>query len=255
MTRPDYLDRNREVWDGLESDYVEPGRRNWAGEPQWGIWGVPEAELGLLPELEDKDVLEAGCGTAYLSAWLAQRGARPLGMDNSRGQLASARTFQGEFGIEFPLVHAAAEAMPFRDESFDLVISEYGAAIWSDPHLWIPEAARVLRPGGELISFGNSVLLMLCVPDEEGSPAQRWLRRDYFGIHRFEWPDSNSVEFHLGHGDMIRLLRSSGFEIEDLIEVRPAADAVTRYDFATIEWARSWPTEEAWRARKMGSVS
>lgn len=252
MTSRDYLDRNREVWDKLASRYVEPGRRNWAGEPEWGIWGVPEADLGLLPDLKGKEVLEAGCGTAYASAWLAQRGARPVGMDNSWDQLSSARGFQREFGIEFPLVHAAAEAMPFRDESFDLVFSEYGAAIWSDPHLWIPEAARVLRPGGELISFGNSVLLMLCVPDEEGSPAQRWLRRDYFGIHRFEWPDDNSVEFHLGHGDMIRLLRSNGFEIEDLIEVRPGSDAVTRYEFATVEWARSWPTEEAWKARKEG---
>lgn len=250
MSEPDYLDRNREVWDGLAADYIEPGRANWSGEPEWGIWGVPETDIGLLPDVDGAAVLEAGCGTAYVSSWLARRGAHPVGLDNSWGQLASARSFQEEFDLRFPLVHAAAESLPFRDGSFDLVISEYGAAIWSDPMRWIPEAARVLRPGGELIFLGNAVILMLCVPDEEGTPAQRWLRRDYFDIHRFEWPDDNSVEFHLGHGDMIRLLRSNGFEIEDLIEIQPPQDAATRFDFATIDWARSWPSEEAWRARK-----
>ena len=48
-------------------------------------------------------------------------------------------------------------------------------------------------------------------------------------MHRFEWPDDDSVEFHLGHGDMIRLLRGCGLEVEDLLELRPAPDATTRY--------------------------
>jgi hypothetical protein len=70
-------------------------------------------------------------------------------------------------------------------------------------------------------------------------------------MHRFEWPgDDPAVEFHLGYGDMIRLLRLSGFEVEDLIEVRPPPDAVTRYPYATADWAQRWPVEEVWKARK-----
>jgi hypothetical protein len=69
-------------------------------------------------------------------------------------------------------------------------------------------------------------------------------------MHRFEWPEEDSVEFHLGYGDWIRLLRANGFEIEDLIELRPGDDAVTRYPFVEIEWARRWPCEEVWKARK-----
>ncbi len=61
------------------------------------------------------------------------------------------------------------------------------------------------------------------------------------------------MDFHLGYGDWIRLLRRHGFEVEDLIELRPAADATTRHnDLATLEWARQWPSEEIWRARKRG---
>jgi len=130
------------------------------------------------------------------------------------------------------------------------VISEYGAAIWADPYRWIPEAARLLRPGGELVFLGNSTLLMLCVPDEDGVPSTDRLLRSQFGMHRFEWPDDSSVEFHLGHGDWVRLLRANDFEVEDLIELRPPADARSDYSFVTVEWARRWPCEEVWRARR-----
>jgi hypothetical protein len=71
-----------------------------------------------------------------------------------------------------------------------------------------------------------------------------------FGMYRFEWPDDESVEFHLGHGDMIRLLRGCGLEVEDLVELRPEAGAATRYPFVTLDWARQWPCEEVWKARK-----
>ncbi len=251
---PDYLGQNRIAWNAEAPSYVATGERAWASEPSWGIWGVPEAELRLLPDVAGMDILEAGCGTGYVSAWMARRGARPVGLDNSPAQLATARSLQAEHDLDFPLVLGFAERLPFATESFDFVISEYGAAIWSDPYRWIPEAARVLRPGGELMFLGNSTLLMLCTPDGPEVPAQPQLERDFFGMHRFDWPDDDppAVEFHLGHGDWIRLLRDNGFEIVDLVEIRSPADAETRYDFVTADWAHRWPAEEVWKARKTG---
>ena len=249
---PEYVLRNRAQWDEWASEYEEAARRNWAtDEPTWGIWGVPEADVGMLPdELDGVDAIELGCGTGYVSAWLAKRGARPVGIDNSEKQLATARALQQEHGIEFPLLHGNAEAVPLPDESFDLAISEYGASIWCDPYKWIPEAARLLRPGGLLTFLVNSALAMLCVPDEEGVPAEDRLLRPYFGMHRFEWPEDDSVEFHLPHGELIRLLRANGFEIEALVEIQPPPGARTRYEHVTLDWARKWPSEEVWRARK-----
>lgn len=255
MTRsPDYLVRNRRAWDKRSTQYEAAGRRAWATqEITWGIWGVPEAELRALPDVAGKDVIELGCGTAYFSSWLARRGARVVGIDNSPAQLANARRFQQQFGLTFPLIQASAEAVPLPDAGFDLAISEYGAAIWSDPYLWIPEAARLLRPGGRLIFMVNATVLVLCMPEEADAAATDRLLNDYFGMHRFEWPDvDESVEFHLGYGDWIRLLRRSGFEVEDLIEVRAPAGATTRYPYVTGEWARRWPSEEIWTARKRG---
>jgi SAM-dependent methyltransferase len=251
--QPDYVRRNREYWDGQAAGYVAGGRRAWAlEEPTWGVYGVPESELHLLPDdLAGKDVVELGCGTAYVSAWLARRGARPVGIDNSPEQLATARSFQQEFGLEFPLHLGNAEATPFADASFDLAISEYGASIWCDPHRLIPETARILRPGGELLFLVNGTLFMLTVPDEDGLPATDRLLRPYFGMHRFEWPDGIEVDFHLGFGDWIRLLRANGFEVEDFVEVRPPESAHTDWPNSTIEWARRWPIEEVWKARKV----
>ncbi len=249
----EYLAANTAWWEGRRDEQAVFARRVWADEPQWGVFAIPDAEVGVLPaDVAGLDTLELGCGTGYVSAWLARRGARPVAVDPTPSQLAIAAACQAEFGVSFPLVRAAGEAVPLAGASFDLVISEYGAAIWADPHRWIPEAARLLRPGGQLIFLGNSVLVMLCVPDVDGEPAGTQLRRPQFGMHRFEWPDDPTVEFHLSHGNMIRLLRANGFEIEDLIELQPSAEAVDSpvYGFVTVEWARRWPAEEAWVARK-----
>jgi SAM-dependent methyltransferase len=247
----DHVVRNRAAWDGKAAEFEASDRRCWeSAEPRWGIWWVPESQLGVLPDVRGLDVVELGCGTGYVSAWLARRGARPVGIDNSAQQLASARRFQREFGLDFPLVHASAEQVPLAGERFDLAISEYGASIWCEPHRWIPEAARLLRPGGRLIFLVNGTLLMLCMPDA-GAAGDRMLR-DYFGMHRFDWPDDPGVEFHLGYGDWIRLLRGSGFEVEDLLEVRPPEGSTTRYPFVTLEWSRRWPCEEIWKARRRG---
>ncbi len=254
MADGDHLARNRAAWNDRAADFVAHGEKAWtAAEPYWGIWEVPEVELGLLPpDLEGVDAVELGCGTAYVSAWLARRGARPVGIDLSSGQLVTARRLQREHGLAFPLIEGNAEELPFPDASFDLAVSEYGACLWADPYRWVPEAARVLRPGGRLVFLTNGAILMLCVAadDAESLPGDR-LVRDYFGMHRFEWPAAPEVEFHLTHGDWLRLLRANGLDVEDLLELRPPADATTLFpDIVDLAWARRWPCEEAWKARK-----
>ena len=248
---PDYVRRNRVAWNLFAREYARSARRAWnQKEPSWGIWSIPERKARLLPKkLSGLDVIELGCGTAYVSAWLARRGANVTGIDNSEEQLKTARTMQKEHDLFFPLIQCNAEKVPLPDASFDLAISEYGACIWCDPYRWVPEASRLLRPGGQLIFLGNGSILMLCARDDDTPPSNELLR-DYFGMHRFEFPDSEgAVEFHLGYGDWIRLLRANSFEVENLIELRPPRGAETRYPVKP-GWARRWPSEEVWVARK-----
>jgi SAM-dependent methyltransferase len=249
---PEHVRRNRTLWNDWARKFVAAGEEAWAQDtPTWGIWSVAESQVGMLPaDLADADAIELGCGTAYVSAWLARRGARVVGIDNSEAQLATARRLQRQYGLDFPLLHGNAEAVPYPDASFDFAISEYGACLWADPQRWVPEAARLLRPGGRLVFLVNSFLLMLCMPAEDGVAATDRLLRPAFGLSRVEWPGDIGVEFHLSHGEWIRLLRRAGFEIEELVEVRPETTATTRYLFVTLEWARQWPCEEVWKVRR-----
>ena len=249
-TASDHVRRNRDAWAEMAPGYAERAPRHWSAEEiTWGVWNVPESELRALPDVRGLDVVELGCGTGYVSAWLARRGARPVGIDPTEAQLATARSMQERFDLRFPLVQSDAERAPLRDGTFDLAVSEYGASIWCDPYRWVPEAARLLRPGGWLVFLINGTLLMLTT-DEVGITEDGTLRRDYFGMHRFDWPDDHSVEFHLGYGDWIRLLGEHGFGVERLIEVRApeGARAIPGFDVPP-DWARRWPSEEIWVAR------
>ena len=246
------LERNREAWTEWAPEFAERAEANWAqDEITWGVWDAPEAELRVLPEIDGKDAVELGCGTAYVSAWLARGNARVVGVDPTPAQLETARRMQQQFGLAFSLIEASAEDVPLPDASFDLAVSEYGASIWADPYRWIPEAARLLRPGGHLVFLVNGTLMNLTSPDALERPGRR-LIRDYFGLHRLEWSDDQSVNYYLGYGDWIRLFRASGFEVERLVEIQAPEDAKEhRYEtLPDSDWARRWPSEDIWVARK-----
>jgi SAM-dependent methyltransferase len=252
LSESEYVAENRGIWTASNREYTDAeADRAWgADEITWGMFGVRESDVGVLGDVGGLDVVDLGCGTGYFSAWLAKRGARPVGVDVTPAQLATARRLQGETGFEFPLIEASAEDVPLPAESFDLAFSEYGASIWCDPHLWLPEAFRLLRPGGRLVFLCNSPLVILCAVEEPDSTSET-LQRPQRGMHRIEWSDTG-VEFHLGHGDMFRALRSAGFVVEDLIELYAPDDAKTHeyYSHVTADWARKWPSEEIWAARK-----
>jgi SAM-dependent methyltransferase len=249
---PDYLERNRAAWERWAPYYRAAGRRAWAEEePRWGLWGVLESDLNLLRHCQPgMNALELGCGTGYVCAWLTRAGARPVGIDIAQAQIETAVSLQQEFGISFRLDRANAEDVPYEAESFDFVISDYGASVWCDPYRWVPEAARLLAPEGVLIFIVTSPFAMTCT-STSGGPAGDRLERPYFGMHRFELENEGTVEFHMGHGDWFKVLRASGFAVDDVVEVRPGPHSRPRYDFVTNEWARKWPSEDIWIARRL----
>ncbi len=248
---PDYVARNVETWTKTNTEFTGPNARSaWAKEElALGVFGHEQVRRDVFGDVTGLDVVELGCGTAYVSAWFARRGARPVGVDPTPAQLATAREMQTEFGLEFPLVEGVAESVPFADASFDLAISEYGASIWADPYRWIPEAARLLRPEGRLVFLRNSPLSMLCMKLDG---VDECLQRPQRELSRIEWPDTGEVEFHPGHGELIDILVGAGFEIERLIELFAPEDAETHsyYSYVPAEWAQKWPAEEIWAARK-----
>jgi SAM-dependent methyltransferase len=251
----DSIAANVAEWTQTNEEHTDANAERACAHPGilWGVFAIPEAEIGALPESFDGlDVVELGCGTAYFGSWLARRGARVTGVDPTPAQLATARRMIEQTGIELELVEAPGESVPLPDASFDLAVSEYGASLWADPRRWIPEAARLLRPGGLLVFLTNSTLVYLTAPDSVEEMVGTELLRDQFGMYRMQWTGAQGIEYHLSHGDWIALLRENGFEIEALHEPQPGATAEnpSYYDFVDVEWAKKWPAEEIWVARR-----
>jgi SAM-dependent methyltransferase len=255
---PEHVRVNRRYWDDRADQWVAAGERNWAAaEPSWGVWGLPEDQLRLLPaDMTGLRAIELGCGTAYVSAWMARRGAAVTGIDSSERQLATARRLAREHGVALTLLHGNAEAVPLPAASFDFAISEYGAAIWCDPYRWIPEAHRLLAPGGELVFLGNSALASLCSPQDGSLPLSERLECDYFGMHRFDWTaaaeDPGGIEFNLPIGEWFRLLRATGFEDLDFLELRAPAPGPELRHYVTADWGYRFPAEQVWKVRRRG---
>jgi SAM-dependent methyltransferase len=242
---------NRKSWDADSAEYQREHRKALTGEKAlaWGIWRIPERELNVLGNVKGKRILELGCGGAQWSIALKTLRARPVGMDNSFQQLRHAKESQRGSRSSVPVIQAAAEFLPFRDDLFDIVFCDYGAMSFADPARTVPEAARVLTSGGLLAFSTTTPWLSVCWPDE-AEEVTTSLHASYFGLRRQTWSSDDTIDFQLPYGEWIRLFRANGLAIEDLIEVRPPSGAKTTFPGRPLRWARRWPAEMIWKVRK-----
>jgi SAM-dependent methyltransferase len=237
--------RNRRFWDADADDYQAAHGALLAHAPAaWGVWRVPETEVGALGDPAGLDVLEYGCGGAQWSIALAGRDATVIGLDQSRAQLGHARSLVDDAGARVPLVCASGEHIPFAPRSFDLVFCDHGAMSFCDPGVTVPEVARLLRPGGRFV-FAHSTPWGYLTWDDQRDRMTRRLRTPYFGIGMLD-SGEGTVDFQLPYGDWIRLFRQHGFVIDDLVELRAPKGATSTYGWDA-KWARRWPAEQIWK--------
>jgi ubiquinone/menaquinone biosynthesis C-methylase UbiE len=247
---PEHVRKNKAMWEATSDTYEQQHAHILEGinALAWGLWRISESELNVLGDVAGKDILEFGCGAARWSIALAQHGARPVGLDISSQQLSHARRLMAEAGIVFPLIEASAEAVPLSDASFDIVFCDWGAMTFTNPYSSVPEAARLLRPGGIFAFCGATPIQFIC-SDVKTDRVERHLINDYFGLTHLDWGDS--VDFQIPYGEWIRLFRCNNLLIEDLIETRPAPGTTSTYrNEEENEWARHWPMESIWKLRK-----
>lgn len=217
---------SRTWWDADAADYHRThgeflGVDSADGEFVWCPEGLHEDDVHLLGDVSGRDVLEVGCGSAPCARWLAGRGARPVGLDISRGMLARGQAAMDRGGPRVPLVQAGAEDLPFADESFDIVCSAFGAVPFvADSARVMREVARVLRPGGVWVFAVNHPIRWI-FPDD---PGERGLTAmlPYFDRTPYVEVDAAGVPTYVEHhrtiGDRVRELVAAGLEIRDIVE-------------------------------------
>lgn len=255
----DYVAINRDVWNADAENWVAVGERLWSAEtPVWGNWNLPEDELKLLPDnLNGKDAIELGCGTAYVSGWMAKRGARVTAVDIAADQLATAHRLAAEHRADLTIIEGNAEATGLPDASFDFAISEYGAAIWCPPDTWLAEAWRLLRPGGELVFLGNHPLSLICAP-LDGAPTNTTLHRPYAGFDGVDWTqveiDPSGVCFNLTMAGWLDLFAELGFVVTRYQELFAPDDAEGTRGAVPADWAKKYPAEQVWHLEKPASA-
>lgn len=253
----DHVAINRQHWDGAAAGMIASAERLWATDAiTWCMWDVPESDLRLLGtaplDLSGQRAVELGCGTGYVSGWLARLGAQVTGIDVSSAQLATARRLAAEHATAVTFVKADAEGTELPPACFDLVVSEYGASLWCDPRRWVSEAARLLRPGGRLAFLTSSPFVNLASPIDGTLPVSERFERPWFGSERVDWRDAidlpGGIEFVLAAPGWIRTLVAAGFEIIDHREVRAPRDAAEGAWGIPAAWAQRWPSEQTWVA-------
>lgn len=240
--------KNRAFWNSTSDAYqAAHGATLKESAMAWGVWRIPEAELGVLGPVKGRDVLELGCGAAQWSLSLDRLGARVVGLDLSDQQLSHARTLSRAVNA-VALVQGDAETLPFGDEAFDIVFCDHGAMSFAVPEKTVAEASRVLRPSGLFAFCMSTPIRDICV-DPTGSGVRPHLASDYFDLSVID--DGQSVEYQLPYGAWIRLFRRFGFVVEDLVELQAPPGAVSTYsDFVPADWARRWPAEHIWKLKK-----
>ncbi len=252
---PEHVAANREAWDRYAPEYVAAGERAWAcmpGQETWGIFGFPESQVGMLPDdLAGLDVIELGCGTAYVSAWLARRGARSVGIDNSPKQLETAARLQREHGIDFPLLLGQRRAGPLPRRLLRLRDQRVrrrpvGRPVRVGPRGRPPPPSRrppprahqraahpADRSAGRRSTRGRSAPAS-AVRDAPRAVGGRDLRTSS------TWPTAS------GSGCSARVASRS----RSCWSRRCPRTRTSTYAYVPVAWARQWPAEEIWKVRK-----
>jgi ubiquinone/menaquinone biosynthesis C-methylase UbiE len=136
--------RSAEMWSQYADDITQDSDRE-----RW------ERVIRSTVNEDAGQVLDVGTGAGFLAGLYAGLGYDVVGCDFSAPMLEEARTRARQNGFEAQFTASDAETLPFADASFDVVTNR--AMIWTlpDPGKAVREWHRVLRPGGQVVLFGN----------------------------------------------------------------------------------------------------
>jgi ubiquinone/menaquinone biosynthesis C-methylase UbiE len=186
------------------------------------------AVRSALPEVSGKRVLDAGCGSGYYSAWLAERGAEVVGVDASEEMIAEATDRHGD-AATFRVADLREPLDAFEDGSFDLVVSQLALEHVEDWETPMAEFARLLAPGGRLVvSCDHPFTTYFVIEHEEPEVGSAdATAADYYETERYNrvWGEGEDrIEIPCYRRPLRGVLEpvfETGLVLEDLREPKP----------------------------------
>ena len=198
------------------TDYNSIARRYAAkiDERLWNALYERPATLALLPDVNGKDVLDAGCGHGWYADWLARRGARIVAVDRSGEMLNLARErLGGRAHIIQGDVSDLGDAL--TDNSFDVILSSLVVHYLPDLRKTFLEWARLLRPRGTLVFSTHHPVHEKRIPDPGYLCAE--LIEEEWG-----WLGEKMRYYQRPLRDLTEPLSAAGFLIERVSEPSPS---------------------------------
>lgn len=114
------------------------------------IQGAAEDLVGAVDVLPDERVLDVACGAGNAAIAASRRFADAVGLDYVPALLERARERAAAERFEIEFIEGDAQALPFEDASFDVVLSIFGAMFAPDQARTAAELLRVCKPGGRI---------------------------------------------------------------------------------------------------------
>ena len=246
-------ERNREDWTTANAEYTDAPARARLGARGDHLGRLRRARgrrSSALGDVDGLDVVELGCGTAYVSAWLARRGARPVGVDVTPAQLETARRCQAETGSSSRSSRRAPRTCrcPTRASTSRSRSTARASGATRTAGSRRRSAAAAGRAARR--SSRNSTLSILCAPDE-GPTRRSTLLRPQRGMRAARVAGRGRRRVPARRtASSFRLLRRTASRSSDLVELYAPDDAVDHeyYDASRPSGRRKWPIEEIWVA-------
>jgi SAM-dependent methyltransferase len=132
--------------------FKEVQREGWSSfTPVEMMTTPPAGKLVKFAEIgPGQRVLDVGCGTGVVAVTAALRGAKVAGLDLTPTLLERGRENARIAGVNVDFIEGDAEALPYPDGSFDVVVSQFGHMFAPRPAIAVKEMLRVLKSGGRI---------------------------------------------------------------------------------------------------------
>lgn len=192
---------------------------------------------GMLPDLQEKSVLDLGCGAGGMSKYFVEKGAsKVLALDISKNMITHAKEINSDEKIQYKVL--GMEDIAKIKEKFDVVFSSLAFHYVKDFGKLMQDISKLLKPNGILLfsqehPVATAVVLQGDMKNKLDINGKKYfLLSDYNnnGKRLLNWNVDGVIKYHRNFSCIINSILKAGLEILEIQESQPLPQAVEKVD-------------------------